>query len=72
MDNYISARSFADKVKKSPTTISKWCREGRIPGAYLIDGITWRIPKDTKLSDIDIPKMGRPVENGNGQKVKEG
>lgn len=67
MDNYISARSFADIVNKSPTTISKWCKEGRIPGAFMIDGIVWLIPKDTKLTDIDIPKMGRPVNEESKQ-----
>lgn len=33
----------------------------------MIDGIVWLIPKDTKLTDIDIPKMGRPANEESKQ-----
>jgi hypothetical protein len=71
MNNYISARSFAKKVKRSPTTISKWCKQGRIPGALMIDGTIWLIPKETTIDDVDVPRMGRPPNNGQGDEVTD-
>lgn len=64
MNSYISARKFAKKVNKSPTTISKWCKQGRVPGALMMDDTIWLIPGDVTLDDIDRPKMGRPTSNG--------
>ena len=52
-------------------TMSRWLREGRVPGATKVSNM-WLVPNNLTLDDIDVPKMGRPVENGNGQKVKEG
>lgn len=31
----------------SPVTISRWCKQGRLPGAAYYAGIGWRIPRSS-------------------------
>lgn len=71
MDNLISASEAARRLDVPQPTMSRWLREGRVPGATKVSNM-WLVPNNLTLDDIDVPKMGRPVENGNGQKVKEG
>ena len=43
----IGAPEFAKKVGASESTVCKWCREGKIPGAEQDGyGKPWRIPED--------------------------
>ena len=63
MDDYFSASKAAKKLGVSDVTVSTWCRQGRIPGAFKVSNM-WLIPVTTTLDDIDTPKMGRPPSNG--------
>ena len=47
MDN--GTKKFAEKWNVTQATISKWCREGKIPGATQDKkGSPWHIPSDAK------------------------
>lgn len=47
MDN--GTKEFAKKWNVSQQTVSKWCREGKIPGATQdAKGSPWHIPIDAK------------------------
>lgn len=59
MDDYLSASKTAKRLGVSDVTVSTWCRQGRIPGAFKVSNM-WLIPKDVTMDDIDVPKMGRP------------
>jgi predicted site-specific integrase-resolvase len=61
MDNFISASEAARRLKVPQPTMSRWLREGRIPGAMKIANM-WVVPVTLELDDIDMPKMGRPVK----------
>lgn len=51
--NYISVTQFARQHDLSERTVRNWCREGKIPGAFLT-GKTWSIPVDASL-----PRKGK-------------
>ena len=46
--DYISVTQFARQHDLSERTVRNWCREGKIPGAFLT-GKTWSIPVDASL-----------------------
>ncbi|MBP3415384.1 MAG: helix-turn-helix domain-containing protein [Clostridia bacterium] len=49
MSDSIGTKEAASLWGYKPSTISKWCREGKIPGADQDGpGSPWRIPKDAK------------------------
>jgi len=66
METYLTATEAADILGVTKATVSNWCRQGRIPGAYKV-AVVWQIPL-TSLDKIDVPEMGRPPKNGNGEK----
>ena len=37
-------------LKRSPSTVRHWCRTGLLPGAYLLRGKQWRIPRAAVLA----------------------
>ena len=62
IDNYMTAREFAQLVNTPYPTVAQWLRDGRILGAELTDIghlKVWMIPKDV-LKDFKRPEMGRP------------
>jgi hypothetical protein len=53
----LTVAEYAARHKRHPGTIRRWCREGRITGAY-VDADEWRIPPDATpmpLSALEIP-----------------
>ena len=54
MSEAIGTREFAEKFGVTPATVSKWCREGKIPNCNQ-DGkeSPWHIPKDA-VPPVDI------------------
>ena len=47
MSEAIGTREFAEKFGVTPATVSKWCREGKIPNCNQDGkGSPWHIPKD--------------------------
>lgn len=52
MGQYMGTKEAAEKWSVKPSTITKWCREGKIDGAEH-DGIgsPWRIPSNAKRPD---------------------
>ena len=65
----LSASEYGKKHNKGKEIIKYFCREGRIPGAYKINGY-WMIPEDAPYPiDIrqqrssDKPRSGRPKKN---------
>lgn len=49
MTDTMGTREASEKWGVPQSTISKWCREGRIPGAEQFKkGTPWQIPKDAK------------------------
>ena len=51
--DYISVTQFARQHDLSERTVRNWCREGKIPGAFLT-GKTWSIPVNASL-----PRKGK-------------
>lgn len=71
MDKLLSARGAGKILGVSGATVATWCREGRVPGAFMLDESRWAIP-ESSLDNIDRPKMGRPKNNGiNGNGVND-
>jgi len=53
MSEAIGTREFAEKFGYSIQTVSKWCREGKIPNCNQDKkGSPWHIPKDA------VPPVG--------------
>lgn len=49
MGNYMGTKDAAEKWGYSQATISKWCREGKIPNVeHDASGSPWRIPADAE------------------------
>ncbi len=47
MSDFVGTSAMAELWGCSPTTVAKWCREKRIPGAEQDKpGSPWRIPVD--------------------------
>lgn len=59
MDKFISAREAGKLWGVSGVTVAQWCADGRVPGAMKIK-VSWLIPANTKLEDVERPKFGRP------------
>lgn len=52
--DYITALQYADKHGRSKAWIVKLCHAGRLPGAFLCNGI-WAVPADCPLPDLLKP-----------------
>lgn len=49
MSDSIGTKEFAERWQCRQSTVSKWCREGKIEGADQdAKGSPWHIPKDAK------------------------
>ncbi len=50
MDDYITAKEFAEKWKVSEETVRDWCRKGKLVEERHAEkvGGRWRIPKGAK------------------------
>lgn len=70
MSKFLSATKAANKLGIPQTTFSGWLQDGRVPGAMKVSNM-WLIPDTITLEDIDVPKMGRPLKNGNGTKESD-
>jgi excisionase family DNA binding protein len=46
--------ALAEKWGVTPTTVRRWCAEGRLPDAWRTDGGRWRIPAEA-MRDFDPP-----------------
>ena len=65
MNNLISASEAARRLDVPQPTMSRWLRDGRVPGAIKVSNM-WLVPDSITIDDIDIPEMGRPPKtNGN-------
>ena len=54
---YMGTKEAAERLKVTPSTISAWCREGRIPNAEQdAKGSPWRIPVTFTRRDL-LPKQ---------------
>ena len=65
----LSASEYGKKYNKGKEIIKYFCREGRIQGAYKINGY-WMIPEDApypvdirQQRSTDKPRSGRPKKN---------
>jgi len=53
---FMGTKEAAEKLKVKQSTVSAWCREGRIPGAEQdAPGSPWRIPNAFTRKDL-LPK----------------
>jgi excisionase family DNA binding protein len=62
LENYMTAREFAQLVNTPYPTVAQWLRDGRVPGAELHNlgsMKVWLIPRES-LKDFKRPEMGRP------------
>lgn len=67
MDNLISASEFARRVDVPESTMNRWVRRGRVPGAVKIANL-WLVPEWVTIDDIERPKMGRPPDSSDDEK----
>ena len=50
---YMGTKEAAEKLRVQQSTVSAWCREGRIPGAEQdAPGSPWRIPATFAKKDL--------------------
>ncbi len=56
MTGYVGTKAKSKEWGVSQSKISKWCREGKIPGAeHDGDGSPWRIPIDAEKPEKQNP-----------------
>ena len=58
----MTAREFAEAIKRPYSTVALWLRENRIPGAYQLEAgniNVWQIPVEA-VEKFEPPKPGRP------------
>ena len=68
--DYISAKEAADAWGISQTLVRRYCRQGRIPGAKVIEDI-WMLPEGSRKPDkveavpkqIELPDLARKLVN---------
>jgi excisionase family DNA binding protein len=54
---FMGTKEAAEKLNVKPSTVSAWCREGRIPNAEQdAKGSPWRIPANFTRQDL-LPKQ---------------
>lgn len=64
MSDSIGTKEAAELWQVTQATVSKWCREGKIPGAEQdAKGSPWRIPKNSKRPNNN--KINKEVSNLN-------
>lgn len=63
--DFITVTEYAKAYGIPERTVRNWCREGKIPGAFL-SGKTWNIPADTPL-----PKKGKTKESPLLKRLRE-
>jgi excisionase family DNA binding protein len=42
----LTTRELAERLHRAPSTIRGWLEEGRLPGAYKLNGRDWRVPAE--------------------------
>lgn len=57
----LTVAEVAKPANRAPSTIRTWCAEGRLPGAYRLQGREWRIPQAAlrALLEADQPEAER-------------
>ena len=64
---YMGTKEAAEKFKVKPSTVSAWCREGRVPNAEQdATGSPWRIPIAFTKKDL-LPKKKHITNNYIGE-----
>lgn len=61
----LTAPEAAEQLGVGDSTMTLWCRQGRLPGAYQQEtprGNVWRIP-ESALDDFERPKRGKPAKS---------
>ena len=58
----LTVEEAAKQFKRSPSTIRSWCRDGRLPGAYLLRNREWRIPP-AAMASVDSDGRRQVSEN---------
>ncbi|MGH9900694.1 MAG: helix-turn-helix domain-containing protein [Pyrinomonadaceae bacterium] len=67
MSDRLTTAQAAERLNVSQPTVKLWCRQGRFPGAVLVQtkrGPVWMIP-ESDLKDFEPPKMIRPSTTSN-------
>ena len=68
---YVSVKEIAEKWGVSAMLVRRLCRQDRIPGAVLKDGV-WRIPEDAirvsrtdleQTSEVELPVLAQKLQN---------
>lgn len=62
MGDYYTAHKLAQQFGESEDTITDWCAQGRVPGAFQAENL-WLIPRDTTMNDIDLKMVEQPKGN---------
>ena len=61
----LTAPEVANRLQVGVSTVTLWCRQGRLPGAYQQEtprGAIWRIP-ETALDGFRKPLRGKPAQS---------
>ena len=61
-EKLLTAKEFAKIHNVSRSSVTSWCRAGKIPGAFLEQtpfGEVWYIPESSSANFVK-PEMGRP------------
>ncbi len=58
----LTVEEAAEQFHRSPSTVRAWCRDGRLPGAYLLRNREWRIPP-AAMASVDSDGRRQASEN---------
>lgn len=54
----LTAEEIAQQFDRTPACVRGWCRAGRMPGAYRLNGREWRIPRATLAAYLEAERSG--------------
>ena len=55
----LTVEDIAQQFDRTPACVRGWCRAGRLPGAYRLNGREWRIPRAALAAYIEAEKSGQ-------------
>lgn len=61
----LTVDDIAHQLGRTPACVRAWCRAGRVPGAYRLNGREWRIPRAGLTAYIERARDGQGSDGRN-------
>jgi len=78
----LTVNEVAARCRRAPSTVRAWCASGSLPGAFKLNGVSWRVPESAlrafieRQTETERPRRalgrGTPVDIGGWRKHRVG